>query len=138
VTPDHHKTLEDVQAENAVLKEELAKLQKQLERLEQEHQEHVEVLKFQVKAHRDDWEAERSEKQQALQDKAAMERQVKELQRDVRSLKLKVHFVAGCIINFIMGLGLMCFTLHYHIIFIFPVDQYTLIFNTLQRGCGVC
>jgi pyrimidine operon attenuation protein/uracil phosphoribosyltransferase len=93
VTSDHHKTLEDVKAENAVLKEELAKLQKQLERLEQEHKEHVEVLEFQVKAHRDDWEAERSEKQQALQDKAVIERQVKALQRDVRSLKLKVLWV---------------------------------------------
>lgn len=90
VTPGHHKTLEDVQAENASLKEELEKLQKQLERLEQEHREHVEVLEFQVKAHRDDWEAERSEKQQALHDKAALERLVKELKRDVHSLKLKV------------------------------------------------
>lgn len=134
VTPDHHKTLEDVQAENAVLKEELAKLQKQLEQLEQEHQEHVEVLEFQVKAHRDDWEAERSEKQQALQDKAAMERQVKELQRDVRSLKLKVHLVPGCSINLIMGFVLMCFILHYHIIFIHSVDHYILISNMLQNN----
>ncbi|XP_021938756.1 uncharacterized protein LOC110839157 isoform X3 [Zootermopsis nevadensis] len=91
VTPGHHKTLEDVQAENASLKEELEKLQKQLERLEQEHREHVEVLEFQVKAHRDDWEAERSEKQQALHDKAALERLVKELKRDVHSLKLKLR-----------------------------------------------
>lgn len=66
------------------------KLQKRLERLEQEHQEHVEVLEFQVKAHRDDWEAERSEKQQAVQEKAAMELQVKGLKKDLRSLKLKV------------------------------------------------
>jgi hypothetical protein len=79
-----------MQAENTLLKEDLVKLQKRLERLEQEHQEHVEVLEFQVKAHRDDWEAERSEKQQALQEKAAMELQVKELKKDLRSLKLKV------------------------------------------------
>lgn len=90
VTPDHHKNIEDLQAENALLKEDLSKLQKRLERLEQEHREHVEVLEFQVKAHRDDWEAECSEKQQALRDKAAMELQVKELQKDIRSLKHKV------------------------------------------------
>jgi len=90
VTPDRHKKLEDVQAENTHLKEDLMKLQKRLERLEQEHQEHVEVLEFQVKAHRDDWEAERSEKQQAVQEKAAMELKMKELKKDLRSLKLKV------------------------------------------------
>jgi dynactin complex subunit len=90
VAPDPHKNLGDLQADNALLKEDLSKLQKRLEQLEQEHREHVEVLEFQVKAHRDDWEAERSEKQQALQDKAAMELQVKELQKDIRSLKHKV------------------------------------------------
>jgi len=90
VTPDRPKKLEDVQAENTLLKEDLMKLQKRLERLEREHQEHVEVLEFQVKAHRDDWEAERSEKQQAVQEKAAMELKVKELKKDLRSLKLKV------------------------------------------------
>lgn len=90
VTPDHHKSLEDMQAENTLLKEDLVKLQKELERLEQEHHEHVEVLEFQVKAHRDDWEAERSEKQQAVQEKAAIELQVKELKKDLRSLKLKL------------------------------------------------
>ncbi|PNF15350.1 hypothetical protein B7P43_G00993 [Cryptotermes secundus] len=90
VTPDDHKNIEDLQAENALLKEDLSKLQKRLERLEQEHREHVEVLEFQVKAHRDDWEAECSEKQQALRDKAAMELQVKELQKDIRSLKHKL------------------------------------------------
>jgi dynactin complex subunit len=95
-----------MQAENTLLKEDLVKLQKQLERLEQEHHEHVEVLEFQVKAHRDDWEAERSEKQQAVQEKAAIELQVKELKKDLRSLKLKVLYLslssllAGCIINF--------------------------------------
>lgn len=91
VTPDHHKNLEDLQTENALLKEDLSKLQKRLERLEQEHKEHVEVLEFQVKAHRDDWEAECNEKQQALRDKAAMELQVKELQKDIRSLKHKLR-----------------------------------------------
>jgi hypothetical protein len=48
------------------------------------------VLEFQVKAHRDDWEAECNEKQQALQDKVAIELQVKELQKDIRILKHKV------------------------------------------------
>jgi len=91
VTPDRPKKLEDVQAENTLLKEDLMKLQKRLERLEREHQEHVEVLEFQVKAHRDDWEAERSEKQQAVQEKAAMELKVKELKKDLRSLKLKLR-----------------------------------------------
>jgi dynactin complex subunit len=90
VTSDHQKNLEHLQAENAVLKEDLSKLQKRLEQLEQEHREHVEVLEFQVKAHRDDWEAERSEKQQALQDKAALELQVKDLHKDICSLKHKV------------------------------------------------
>jgi dynactin complex subunit len=89
-TPDQRKNLEDLQAENALLKEDISRLQKRLEHLEQEHREHVEVLEFQVKAHRDDWEAERGEKQQALRDKAAMELQVKELQKDARSLKHKV------------------------------------------------
>ena len=105
VTQDNHKNLDDVQAENTLLKEDLVKLQKRLERLQQEHQEHVEVLEFQVKAHRDDWEAERSEKQQAVQEKVAMELQLKELKKDLRSLKLKVLWLSsslldGCIINF--------------------------------------
>ena len=61
-------------------------LKRQLERREKQYQEHVELLELQVKAHRDDWEAEHTEKQQALKLKEAAEQQVHDL-----SLKLKVN-----------------------------------------------
>ncbi|XP_069697901.1 uncharacterized protein [Periplaneta americana] len=90
VPGENHKNIEAVHAENAKLKEDIAKLQKRIEKLEQEHREHVELLEFQVKANKDDWEAERSEKQQALQEKSALELRIKELQKENRSLKLKL------------------------------------------------
>lgn len=90
VPGENQKNLEAVHADNTNLKEDIGKLQKRIEKLEQEHREHVEILEFQVKAHRDDWEAERSEKQQALQDKSALELRIKELQKENRSLKLKL------------------------------------------------
>ncbi|PSN40130.1 hypothetical protein C0J52_23822, partial [Blattella germanica] len=70
--------------ENARLREEVALLRKQLEQKDQEHKEHIAVLEFQVKAHRDDWEAERTEKQQALKDKEALEQRVRELENHGR------------------------------------------------------
>ncbi|GLH08117.1 Uncharacterized protein GBIM_13421 [Gryllus bimaculatus] len=82
-------SLEALLQERAQLREEVARLTRQLESARREHREHVEVLEFQLKAHRDDWEAERGEKQQALHDKDAAERRVRELQRDLRALKQK-------------------------------------------------
>lgn len=80
-------------SEKCHLQEEVKQQRSRLESLEKEYREHVAVLEFQVKAHRDDWEAERSEKQQLLKDKMAADAKAKQLQKDVRCLKLKVSFV---------------------------------------------
>ncbi|XP_071529013.1 LOW QUALITY PROTEIN: uncharacterized protein [Panulirus ornatus] len=42
---------------------EVRRLREELTRLQADHDEHVTLLEMQVRAHRDDWEAERSEKQ---------------------------------------------------------------------------
>ncbi|XP_054258351.1 uncharacterized protein LOC128983185 isoform X2 [Macrosteles quadrilineatus] len=47
--------------------------------VEQKLKEKVSILEFQVKAHRDDWEAELNEKKQALKDKEAVELKLAEL-----------------------------------------------------------
>lgn len=59
-----------------------------LHSLEQKLKEKVEVLEFQVKAHRDDWEAELNEKKQALQDKEVAEKRAMELLAELQSLKV--------------------------------------------------
>lgn len=61
-----------------------------LKSVEQKLKERVELLEFQVKAHRDDWEAELNEKRQALQDKEAAERRATDLLTELQSLK-KTH-----------------------------------------------
>lgn len=58
-----------------------------LKSVEQKLKERVELLEFQVKAHRDDWEAELNEKRQALQDKEAAERRATDLLTELQSLK---------------------------------------------------
>lgn len=47
--------------------------------VEQKLKEKVSILEFQVKAHRDDWEAELNEKKEALKDKEAVELKLAEL-----------------------------------------------------------
>lgn len=73
------------------LRAEVSMLRRQLQDKEKQYQEHVEVLEFQVKAHRDDWEAERSEKQQAVKLKEAAEQQVKQLEKHILNLNLKLQ-----------------------------------------------
>uniref|UniRef100_A0A1B6DIQ2 Uncharacterized protein n=2 Tax=Clastoptera arizonana TaxID=38151 RepID=A0A1B6DIQ2_9HEMI len=58
-----------------------------LKNTEQKLKERVELLEFQVKAHRDDWEAELNEKKQALQDKEKAEKKVMELLAELTTLK---------------------------------------------------
>lgn len=48
--------------------------------------EKVSILEFQVKAHRDDWEAELNEKKQVLRDKEAVEQRVVELMRELETV----------------------------------------------------
>jgi len=50
-----------------------------LRMVEQKLKEKISILEFQVKAHRDDWEAELNEKKQALKDKEAVEHKLAEL-----------------------------------------------------------
>lgn len=64
-----------------------------LKSVEQKLKERVELLEFQVKAHRDDWEAELNEKRQALQDKEAAEHRATDLLTELQSLKVRVAFV---------------------------------------------
>ncbi|XP_066991610.2 uncharacterized protein [Anabrus simplex] len=82
-------TVEALTFENVRLQEEVMLLRQRLDSIEKEHREHVEVLEFQLKAHRDDWEAERSEKQQAQQDKETADKKLRELLKDLRTLKQK-------------------------------------------------
>lgn len=64
-----------------------------LKSVEQKLKERVELLEFQVKAHRDDWEAELNEKRQALQDKEAAEHRATDLLAELQSLKVRAAFV---------------------------------------------
>lgn len=65
-----------------------------LKSVEQKLKERVEVLEFQVKAHRDDWEAELNEKKQALQDKESAERRATDLLAELQSLKVRDNVFA--------------------------------------------
>ncbi|KAG8327506.1 hypothetical protein J6590_017938 [Homalodisca vitripennis] len=55
-----------------------------LRSVEQKLKEKVSILEFQVKAHRDDWEAELNEKKQALKDKESAERKLAELRAEMQ------------------------------------------------------
>ncbi|XP_063221307.1 uncharacterized protein LOC134530424 isoform X7 [Bacillus rossius redtenbacheri] len=59
------------------------------------HREHLQVLELQLKSYRDDWEAERAEKQQALGDKLRAERRAGELELELRSLRRKLEGQSG-------------------------------------------
>nr|CAD7593747.1 unnamed protein product [Timema genevievae] len=78
-------------SETLCLEEEVCRLRQSLETLEREHREHEEVLEIQLKAHRDDWEAERGEKLQAIQDKMMAESRIHELESEVEALRMKVE-----------------------------------------------
>nr|CAD7571320.1 unnamed protein product [Timema californicum] len=78
-------------SETLCLEEEVCRLRQSLETVEREHREHEEVLKIQLKAHRDDWEAERGEKLQAIQDKMTAESRIHELESEVEALRMKVE-----------------------------------------------
>lgn len=54
--------------------------------MEKKLTEKVSILEFQVKAHRDDWEAELNEKKQVLRDKEAAEQRVVELMRELETV----------------------------------------------------
>nr|CAD7394773.1 unnamed protein product [Timema cristinae] len=77
-------------SETLCLEEEVCRLRQSLETVEREHREHEEVLEIQLKAHRDDWEAERGEKLQAIQDKMTAESRIHELESEVEALRMKV------------------------------------------------
>nr|CAD7427998.1 unnamed protein product [Timema monikensis] len=78
-------------SETLCLEEEVCRLRQSLETVEREHREHEEVLEIQLKAHRDDWEAERGEKLQAIQDKMTAESRIHELESEVEALRMKVE-----------------------------------------------
>ncbi|KAL0270306.1 UNVERIFIED_CONTAM: hypothetical protein PYX00_007768 [Menopon gallinae] len=62
-------------------------LYEDVEKLKREYQEHVAMLEMQVKSHKDDWDAERKEKQKMVHEKEDLERKVQELLREVKFLK---------------------------------------------------
>lgn len=78
-----------LRTENAKLRDEVGQLKRRMESMEREHKEHVEVLEIQVKANKDDWEAEKREKELARQEKEKLEKLAEELQEEINLLKLK-------------------------------------------------
>lgn len=50
--------------------------------------EEVEHLKFQVRAHKDDWEAEKLEKQEALNERDALQSRLNDVLRDICNLNV--------------------------------------------------
>lgn len=62
-----------------------------LHSVEKKLTEKVSILEFQVKAHRDDWEAERNEKKQVLRDKEALEQRVVDLMRELETVSETNH-----------------------------------------------
>lgn len=61
-----------------------------IEKLKREYQEHIAVLEMQAKTHKEDWDAERKEKQKVVREKEDLERKVQELMREVNFLKTLV------------------------------------------------
>ncbi|RXG58417.1 hypothetical protein Avbf_06589 [Armadillidium vulgare] len=58
-----------------------------ISRQQKEHEEHIQLLQLQVKAHRDDWEAERSEKKAAEICRIQIESQFRTTQRELEEAK---------------------------------------------------
>ncbi|XP_039282086.1 uncharacterized protein LOC111063808 isoform X2 [Nilaparvata lugens] len=77
---------QDVGVTNKNHDQELAKLQE----TEMILKEKIQVLEFQVKANRDDWEAELNEKKQVLKEKADIEGKVNELMDELQELKQSI------------------------------------------------
>ncbi|KAG8240454.1 hypothetical protein J437_LFUL003168 [Ladona fulva] len=87
---DSSVELRQLHADNVKLREEVSQLKRRMENMEREHKEHVEVLEIQVKANKDDWEAEKREKELERQEKEKLEAKVQELQEEISLLKLKL------------------------------------------------
>ncbi|XP_071448054.1 reticulocyte-binding protein homolog 2b-like isoform X2 [Hetaerina americana] len=77
--------------ENAKLRDEIGQLKRRMESMEREHKEHVEVLEIQVRANKDDWEAEKREKELARQENERLETKVQELQEELNIYKLQLR-----------------------------------------------
>lgn len=71
---------------NSITEHEISRLKEVERRLK----EKIEVLEFQVKANRDDWEAEHSEKKQAIKEKEEIEQRVNLLMSELQELKQSV------------------------------------------------
>ncbi|XP_059475386.1 uncharacterized protein LOC132196623 isoform X2 [Neocloeon triangulifer] len=87
VTPER---LAQIEADNAQLRLDLESAHRKVQAMEKEHREHVQLLNIQVRSYRDDWEAERREKEQALIDKATLEERCRNLEEKLLSEKQKV------------------------------------------------
>ncbi|XP_046386889.1 uncharacterized protein LOC124156394 isoform X2 [Ischnura elegans] len=79
-----------VHAENAKLRDEIGQLKRRMECMEREHKEHVEVLEIQVKANKDDWEAEKREKELARQENERLLAKIQDLQEQLSLYKLQL------------------------------------------------
>ncbi|XP_068208076.1 LOW QUALITY PROTEIN: GATA zinc finger domain-containing protein 7-like [Palaemon carinicauda] len=69
---------------------EVRRLREALTRLQADHHEHVQLLEMQVRAHRDDWEAERSEKRSAEAALAETEARAALLLQELQLLQAKL------------------------------------------------
>ncbi|KAL7637540.1 UNVERIFIED_CONTAM: hypothetical protein RMT77_012268 [Armadillidium vulgare] len=70
---------------------EIQKLRDFISRQQKEHEEHIQLLQLQVKAHRDDWEAERSEKKAAEICRIQIESQYRTTQRELEEAKCLIR-----------------------------------------------
>ncbi|CAB3363740.1 Hypothetical predicted protein [Cloeon dipterum] len=96
VTPER---LAQIEAENAQLSLELESAHRKAQAMEKEHKEHVQLLNIQVRSYRDDWEAERREKEQALIDKATLEERCRNLEEKLLCEKQKTAPVEKSVMN---------------------------------------
>lgn len=69
---------------------ETRKLKEDLARLQAEHHDHVTLLEMQVRAHRDDWEAERSDKKAAQKALEETEARAAQLLEEIQQLQTKI------------------------------------------------
>ncbi|XP_063605972.1 mucin-5AC-like isoform X2 [Penaeus indicus] len=69
---------------------EIRRLRESMARMQADHEEHVQLLEMQVRAHRDDWEAERSEKRAAQTSLAEAEARTALLLQELQLLQAKL------------------------------------------------